>query len=53
VGCVVLLHADEVVDTFCYFSSDDNQTITIDQEDRHDLSPDALSLLNRLTITTQ
>ncbi|USN56538.1 MAG: hypothetical protein H6766_05940 [Candidatus Peribacteria bacterium] len=52
-GCLRLLHADELVDTFCYFSTDDGQTITTDQEDRHDLSSDAVSLLNRLTITSQ
>lgn len=53
VGCLRLLYADQLVDTFCYFSTDDDQTIDTDQEERHDLSTDAVSLLNRLTVTTQ
>lgn len=53
VGCLRLLYTDQLVDTFCYFFTDDDQTIDTDQEERHDLSTDAVSLLNRLTVTTQ
>jgi hypothetical protein len=50
-GCVHLLFDATVVDTMCYLSTDDGRIVTTDQEDRHGLGSDALSLLNSLAVT--